>query len=365
MAKQIGSQNLINQFSMSPDRVLKQLKQYPVAHNVYCSLPEKYQQEFMDFCTGKTSLYLCYDTFFHYIFDTNAHQDRVEGLLSAIFGQEIHIIEILPREGSLMAEKGSEVVVDLLVRLENQSLVNLEIQKYGYRFPVMRMDCYCADLIMREYNRLHNIYKDKFTYKMLHPVVAIVLLEKSPEEFKSKSKNYIHKGRTSWDTGLKLNGLTEQIYVCLDKFNKLMQNEDITTTLDAWLTLLTTQSLARIDKLVRLYPDFAEIYREIFQFRTQPKELIYMYSEALTAADRNMDRMMIDEIRDELEQLQSELARKKEELVSTKAAIASKDEELASKEKKLEEQNKTLAESLADNAKLQEEIRILKSNRLS
>ena len=64
-----------------------------------------------------------------------------------------------------MAEMSSEIIADLLVRLEDKNLFILEIQKYGYRFPVKRMDCYCADLIMREYNRLHNKDKKKFTYR--------------------------------------------------------------------------------------------------------------------------------------------------------------------------------------------------------
>jgi len=110
------------------------------------------------------------------------------------------------------------------------------------------MDCYCADLIMREYNRLRNLYKKKFTYRDLHPVIAIVLLEKSPEEFKPLPEIYIHRGETRWDSGLDMPGLTRQIFVCLDKFNSIMQNEDITTPLEAWLTVLTDKDQALADK---------------------------------------------------------------------------------------------------------------------
>ncbi|MCC8150342.1 MAG: PD-(D/E)XK nuclease family transposase [Lachnospiraceae bacterium] len=244
------------------------------------------------------------------MFDTNRHRDRVEHLLSALLNQKVHIIDVLPREGTQMAEMGSEVVVDLLVRLEDRSLVNLEIQKYGYKFPAMRMDCYCADLIMREYNRLHNKYKEKFTYQKLHPVIAIVLMEKSSSEFNNFPDVYIHHGNTTWDSGLTLPSLTRQVYVCLDKFSNVMQNKDIRTELEAWLTALTTQSLARIDELIRKFPDFAAIYREIFEFRTRPEELIHMYSEVLAAADRNMDRMMIDEMQEEIEKLSKEIAEK-------------------------------------------------------
>lgn len=332
---------------MTPADVITQLQSYPDAYSLYCSLPRNYREEFLDFCSGKTSLYLCYDAFFHFVFDTNAHLDRVEKMLGAILGQQIRIIEVLPREGSQMAELGSEVIVDLLVRLEDQSLVNLEIQKYGYYFPVKRMDCYCADLIMREYNRLHNLLKKKFSYRDLHPVIAIVFLEKSPAEFKPLPDIYIHRGDTRWDSGLNMPGLTRQIYVCLDKFSSVMQNEDIKTPLEAWLTVLTTRDPARIDTLVRKFPDFAGIYRDIFLFRTRPEELIHMYSKVLAEADRNMDRMMIDDMGEEIQRLKSDLA-------DTNQALADKDQALADKDQ-------ALADSLADIEKLQEEIRRLKS----
>lgn len=340
MSVQTNSPAALAAHSMSSADVITQLQSHPDAYGIYCSLPPAYRQEFLDFCSGKTSLYLCYDAFFHFVFDTNAHPDRVEKMLGAILGQKIRIIEVLPREGSQMAELGSEIIVDLLVRLEDQSLVNLEIQKYGYYFPAKRMDCYCADLIMREYNRLRNLYKKKFTYRDLHPVIAIVLLEKSPEEFKPLPEIYIHRGETRWDSGLDMPGLTWQIFVCLDKFNSIMQNEDITTPLEAWLTVLTTQSPARIDTLVRNFPDFAGIYRDIFLFRTRPEELIHMYSKVLAEADRNMDRMMIDDMGEEIQRLKSDLA--------------DRDQALA-------DQKQALADSLADIEKLREEIRRLKS----
>jgi hypothetical protein len=41
-----------------------------------------------------------------------------------------------------------------LVRLADGTIINLEFQKISYRFPAKRLDCYCSDLIMREYSRL-------------------------------------------------------------------------------------------------------------------------------------------------------------------------------------------------------------------
>lgn len=113
------------------------------------------------------------------------------------------------------------------------------------------------------------------------------------------------------DTGMEFENLTQHIYVALDIFHAFMQNKPIETPLEAWLMLLTTRDLSRIEELTRKYPDFADIYQEIFELRTRPEELIYMFSKVLLEGDRNMERFMIDEFKKEKEQakLEAELAK--------------------------------------------------------
>lgn len=41
--------------------------------------------------------------------------------------------------------------MDVLVRLNDNSLGNVEVQKIGYRFPLARADCYASDPILRQY----------------------------------------------------------------------------------------------------------------------------------------------------------------------------------------------------------------------
>ncbi len=65
-----------------------------------------------------------------------------------------------------------------------------------------------------------------------------------------------------------------------------------------------------------------------------------MYSKVLAEADRNMDRLMIDDMGEKIRKLES--------------ALADKDQALADKDQ-------ALADSLADIEKLREEIRRLKS----
>ena len=57
--------------------------------------------------------------------------------------------------------------------------------------------------------------------------------------------------------------------------------QNIVTELDAWLTFFSCTDAEHIVRLVQEYPKFLEYYKDIAVFRTKPKELIYMFSEAL------------------------------------------------------------------------------------
>ena len=98
--------------------------------------------------------------------------------------------------------------------------------------------------------------------------------------------------------------------------------QNIVTELDAWLTFFSCTDAEHIVRLVQEYPKFLEYYKDIAVFRTNPKELIYMFSEALEILDRNTANYMIDEMAQEINSIKNELATKDEQL-------ATKDEEIA------------------------------------
>lgn len=49
------------------------------------------------------------------------------------------------------------------------------------------------------------------------------------------------------------------------------------------------------------YPEFCELYSEVFKFRYNPRELVGMFSEALRILDQDTVQYMIDDMRKELE----------------------------------------------------------------
>ncbi|MBP3488979.1 MAG: PD-(D/E)XK nuclease family transposase [Roseburia sp.] len=312
--------------------VIRRLADFPEAYSVFLSLSSNNQREFLDFCCGRTGLYLCYDTFFKKIFDPFLHAKRLEKFISALLGQDITIIDIIPNEGFRLSDRGSFVVADIVVRLADSSILNIEMQKNGYDFSGKRFDCYNADLIMREYNRLREVHGKSFTYRKMPPILSIALMETSPGEFHRFPSIYIHNLSMKSDTGIRLENLTRQLYVSLDIFHAFMQNKPIETPLEAWLMLLTTRDLCRIEELICKFPDFSDIYKEVFELRTRPEELIHMYSNVFLEADRNTERFMVDE-------LKKKVAMKDAEISEKNAALSEKDTLIAELQKKLADAN--------------------------
>ena len=314
--------------SCSREEALNALKQHPDSYAVFSSFRPEHQNTILSFLQGKCSLDMTLDKFFLYVLNPDTHRDRLESLLSSFLGQPVTIKAILPREGVQLAERGSLVIMDIIVELCDGSTVDVEMQKVGYHFPGQRSDCYTADMIMRQYNRVRSERAQEFSYKDLKPVHLFILMEKSPKEFHEFPDKYIHERNISYSSGLELPSLSHITYISLDTFNSMGQN--ISTELDAWLTFFSCPDPEHIVSLVQKYPKFLEYYKDIAVFRTQPKELIYMFSEALEILDRNTANYMIDELAQEVKEAKSELDSAKTELDSAKSQLNSTKSELNS-----------------------------------
>ena len=124
----------------------------------------------------------------------------------------------------------------------------------------------------------------------------------------------------------------------IDRFQKSIEN--IVSPLDKWLAFFTYKKPKDIISLVNRYPEYLPLYHEISEFRKNPKEAVFMYSEALAVLDRNTELYMIEEMRQEKEALSQE----KEVLVKEKDALSQEVEHL---EKCISEKNRELSEQSA------------------
>ena len=316
------------------EETLERLRQSPVLYNGYRKLNERWKELFLDFCQGKKSLPLTYDPFFKYLFDPEIHGKRLSRFVSSLLGFEVKILQALPSEDRLI-DGESYLIMDLLARLTDGSLVNIEVQKQRYAFPAERISCYSADLLMRQYMRVRgNAERKSFSYKDIKKVYVIVLFEKSTSLFHQFPGIYLHHGKTVFDSGLNMELLQEYYLIALDVFQKIPYSEGEKSEQRAWLSLLTTENLEDAERLIEDYPWLKEIYQEIAMLRRKPEEVLGMWSEALRMLDENTLKYYVEELEEKLQQVTKE---KDEELRKTLRENREKDAEIAALKKQLEE----------------------------
>ena len=346
----------------------------------YALLDETWKKRFDDYMTGKKTMPLTYDPFFKCMFHPDRHPDWLSHLLSAIIGEPVTVESVLPSENTAISVD-SLLIMDIVVRLSDGSLANVEIQKIPYMFTAERISCYSSDLLMREYSRLK---KDKnFKYSDMKKVYTIVLYEKTEGDFKDPMLQgaYIHHGKTRFDTNLKLNLLQEYFLIALDVFGQngytdgknsdALETELIAThsnileaglatnnlsmdSLGGWLSILTAETMADVECVIRRYPWSEPIFREMSAYVNNPEEVILMFSEALKIADRNTVKYMIEELQDKATH-EAELRKQTEENLQQETQRRKQAEE----NQKLAEENQRLTE--ADLQRTREENAQLKA----
>lgn len=303
------------------EQVMEELKSDPELFREFQKLSPTLQEELIQFSMGVRGLNVTYDPVFKKIFDPETKPERLEEFLSLCMNQKVKIVRVVPGESQRLTEKGSLLIMDILVKLTSGTLVNVEIQRIGYLFPGARCACYSSDLLLRQYTQVREDMRRKdqeFSYRNIKGVYTIVLIQKSTREFRKYPRKYLHYFAQASNTGLKLDLLQRYLLIPLDIFRKCLQNRRkeagisqkggtirLKNRLEAWLAFISSDKPEDILEVVRAYPDFRELYREVFQFRDQRRELISMYSKALSILDANTVELMV-----ELEKRKAEKQRK-------------------------------------------------------
>ncbi len=309
---------------------------------LFQKLSDSAQESLIEFCMGNRHLNITYDPFFRNIFNPETRPGRLDRFLSAVLEQAIKVCAVLPREGVRLSAESSLMIMDVLVELSDGSLINVEMQKVGYHFPIERSFCYGADLLVRQYDRIRAERGKHFTYRDMKPVYVIVLMEESTPLFHQQPNTFIHRSTFQLTNNIRVPNILNFVYIPLDFFLKIPHNE--LTELEAWLYFFSSDHPLHIQHIIEKYPFFHELYRDIINFQYHPKELITMFSESLLIADRNTVKLMIDELRDDLATMKKEAAEWKAEVSELNAELSEKNAELAEKEALILELQKKLSE---------------------
>ena len=209
--------------------------------------------------------------------------------------------------------------------------------------------------------------KKAFSYKDIKSVYTIVFFETSIKEFHEYPQNYIHKFKQQSDTGLELELLQKYVFIPLDIFRTIYHNNGKSNgknsanrrwnKTEAWLTFLSTDEPEIIIELIRQYPEFKEMYEEIYVMCQNVEKVMEMFSKELIQLDRNTVQYMIDEMqetidvqKEKIDTQKEELEAKQETIDSQKATIDTQKEELEAVRHRLREMAEKL-EQLEQNQK--------------
>ena len=330
------------------EEVLNEIESKSRLKNLFYEWTEENQNEFLDFCTGVKGIKIMYDFMIKEILNPENTPERVNELLTLLLGQRVRIVDVLPNDGTRLADESTLLITDMVVQLEDGSIANLEIQKIGYYFPGERSACYSADLLLRQYKRVRGIKGKRFSYRDIKQVYTIVLFEKSPTEFQKFSNNYIHRFMQKSDTGVNINLLQEYLFIPLDIFKKNQQNENrsvkIENRLEAWLAFFCMDDLETIIDIIEKYPDFKEMYEQAYDVCRNIEEVMQMFSKELLELDRNTVKLMIDDMQKQIEEKDEEIGCQREQLSQKDEQLNQKDEKLNQKDEELSQKDEELSQ---------------------
>ena len=320
------------------EAILKEINNNEKMWSTFYSWEEERQEEFLDFCTGARGVKVMYDFVSKEVLNPESTPERIDELLSLLLKQEVHVMEVLPNDGTRLADESSLVIMDIVVQLSDGSIANLEIQKIGYKFPGERSACYSADLLLRQYKRVRSERKKKFSYKDIKDVYTIVLFENSPAEFKKFPDVYIHSFGQKSDSGLEFNLLQKYVFVAL-----------------AWIAFCCIDDPEMIIAIIEQYPEFRAYYEQIYDICRNIEGVMDMFSKELQELDRNTVQLMIDEMQEDLKQKGKELDLINQKLGEKNQELDEKNQELDEKNQELNEKNQELQAALARIRELEEE----------
>ena len=328
--------------------IKREIRENPKLLEKYREWDEEQQEEFLDYCTGVKGVKVLYDAFFKEIMNPENTPERLNELLSLLLGQSVTIKRVLPGDSTRLADEQSLLIMDILVELADTSLANVEVQKIGYSFPGQRSACYSSDLLLRQYKRVKGEKKKAFSYKDIKSVYTIVFFETSIKEFHEYPQNYIHKFKQQSDTGLELELLQKYVFIPLDIFRTIYHNNvksngkngggNCWNRTEAWLTFLSTDEPEIIIELIRQYPEFKEMYEEIYVMCQNVEKVMEMFSKELIQLDRNTVQYMIDEMQDTIDVQKETIDTQKEKLEEQKTTINTQKEELEAKQNTIDTQ---------------------------
>ncbi|PWJ16888.1 hypothetical protein A8806_13013, partial [Faecalicatena orotica] len=140
------------------------------------------------------------------------------------------------------------------------------------------------------------------------------------------------------------NMLQEYVLIPLDIYKESTHNKTINNKLEAWLSFLCDDSPERILEIVGKYPDFQEMYEEVYEIYGNIEGVMDMFSKELLELDRNTVQYMIEEQQEQLDALHKEVDEKRKEVEEQKKRLEEQKRKYVEQQKMFDEQQRKYEE---------------------
>ena len=101
------------------EEVLNEIESKSRLKNLFYEWTEENQNEFLDFCTGVKGIKIMYDFMIKEILNPENTPERVNELLTLLLGQRVRIVDVLPNDGTRLADESTLLITDMVVQLED------------------------------------------------------------------------------------------------------------------------------------------------------------------------------------------------------------------------------------------------------
>ena len=132
-----------------------------------------------------------------------------------------------------------------------------------------------------------------------------------------------------------INLLQRYVFVSLDIFTDMLHNRGITSKLEAWLTFLASDEPEDIIMLIEEYPEFKELYEDVYAMCMNTEKVMNMFSKELAQLDKNTVQYMIDEMQDEIDGMKQSISEKDSKIDGMQSRMDGMQQQLEEKDRKI------------------------------
>ncbi|MDD3218049.1 MAG: PD-(D/E)XK nuclease family transposase [Lachnospiraceae bacterium] len=191
-------------------------------------VPAEIREKFEQMEAGLRLPDMTADLPFKRIYDAEVHPERISYLLQLIFGEEFTVSGSVREEmlGTSIYSKKS--ILDVLARLSNQGIADVEMQVVAQEFIVQRSELYAADMIVMQYSARKNQLKSEITYLDVPVSYIVILMKESPKIFANDIARNNSEYSVIQDELKNLIKSREELIVMLaDKYEEIIRNSEI------------------------------------------------------------------------------------------------------------------------------------------